>query len=833
MRKVLFIFCLAILSIFLARVGQAQIVVNAVNPTTLPLDTLIRRLVGPGVSISNISANIGQNNQAYGSFRDTSVTSVMGIRRGLLMTTGNINLAVGPNTCPTCIGQTGNPAPGGAPDPQLAAIATGTTNDVLTIQFNFVPFGDTIKFNYVFGSEEYPNFSCTNFNDVFGFFVSGPNPNGGNYVFQNIARVPNTTIPVAINNVTNGGCNLTCPANQAFFIPNFISGGNCTGGALNTGYDGFTTRLEAVIPVVRCQTYTLKLAIADVSDNILDSFVIIEEGSFQSTNAIVEAQSTYERFDFAIEGCNPGEFKFKRVRPDTAALTIAWEIRGSATNGLDYTDSAGQPIKKFIVIPGGQDSVSLKVFPVLDSISDPLERMVLRLYTPCDDTASNNPRGDSVVLDIREEFVYETASDIDVCGQDSIRINPVPYLSSDSVIWSPPTGLSCVNCLTPLAFPPSNTTYQLTVFDSITGCRGSDSVRVLVYNPVVPPAPRVCPGTSISLSASGAPVPVTYQWFPHPSILTNRNSQTVGIITGSDPHTYIIRVTYPLGCVRFDSIFLPVSTAPRVRSLDTALCFGDTLQLDFRNTFTDTIIWENNALSRFILNRTTLQPSIFVDSSGIFVFRGTAKNDTCETPFNVTLRVQEDLFTAIRINLLDSNNAIIREVSVAELQSLPLPYRLEFDQVRTNTNRVRFYWDITQQGGVVLVDSSDQDRLVYDFISGGAYTVSLSKFLVKGTRPGDTCTRSESLNLILQPGIPANVITPNGDKKNDTFVLKIFSFTSTFSLKVYNRWGREVYASDNYQDDWAADNVEGGVYFYSAKQEPEGKSINGWLQVIK
>ncbi|MBK7946535.1 MAG: choice-of-anchor L domain-containing protein [Flavobacteriales bacterium] len=41
------------------------------------------------------------------------------------------------------------------------------------LEFDFIPTGDTLRFRYVFGSEEYPNYTCGSVNDVFGFFLSG------------------------------------------------------------------------------------------------------------------------------------------------------------------------------------------------------------------------------------------------------------------------------------------------------------------------------------------------------------------------------------------------------------------------------------------------------------------------------------------------------------------------------------------------------------------------------------------------------------------------------------------------------------------------------------
>src|SRR5690606_1780277 len=73
------------------------------------------------------------------------------------------------------------------------------------LEFDFVPNGDSLMFRYVFASKEYPGYTCSSFNDAFGFFISGPGINGpfsNNAI--NIALIPGTDVPVAINTLNSG-----------------------------------------------------------------------------------------------------------------------------------------------------------------------------------------------------------------------------------------------------------------------------------------------------------------------------------------------------------------------------------------------------------------------------------------------------------------------------------------------------------------------------------------------------------------------------------------------------------------------------------------------------
>lgn len=127
---------------------------------------------------------------------------------------------------------------------------------------------DTLYLKYVFGSEEYPEYVLNLYNDVFGFFVSGPNPLGGDYSQKNIAIVPGSDpeLPVSIDNINN-----VIPSYPEYYVDN-------TGG-MTIEYDGFTTVLYAKLPIIPGEEYHIKMAIADAGDGILDSGVCLEENS--------------------------------------------------------------------------------------------------------------------------------------------------------------------------------------------------------------------------------------------------------------------------------------------------------------------------------------------------------------------------------------------------------------------------------------------------------------------------------------------------------------------------------------------------------------------------
>ncbi|HEX9980421.1 MAG TPA: choice-of-anchor L domain-containing protein, partial [Flavobacterium sp.] len=253
-------------------------------------------LLGSGISVTNIKFNGVAVNASFvrdqvGFFNNGASTN-LGINQGVVMATGKVVIPLPPgpfdaipiasaNNAGSATNPTSSP---GYVDGDLASIAGPQgVNTSAVIEFDFVPTGEDLSFNYVFGSEEYPEWVGTTFNDVFGFFLSGPGisgpfSNGG----INIAIVPGTAnTPVSINNLNNGNPNGSDCVNCAYYVNN----GTGTTPGVNTTIqlDGFTTVLTASATVQCGETYHIKLAIANVGDNGLDSAVFLQANSFNST----------------------------------------------------------------------------------------------------------------------------------------------------------------------------------------------------------------------------------------------------------------------------------------------------------------------------------------------------------------------------------------------------------------------------------------------------------------------------------------------------------------------------------------------------------------------
>lgn len=274
---------LLLFAIILFNNANAQLIVNN---TQTPAQLVQNVLLGTGITVSNVTFNgtaVNANvlRDQVGHFQNGSSTNI-GIDSGVILATGKAQLAIGPNNQGGATNATANPIEG---DADLALLTTNTVKNKAILEFDFVPTGEDLSFNFVFASEEYPTFANSGFNDVFGFFLSGPGITGpytNNAV--NIALIPSSGgTPITINNLNNGNTNNGPCEYCTYYVNNTGSGQNPNLGASTIQYNGFTTVLAALSNVQCGMTYHIKLAIANVGDNSLDSAVFLQANSFNTS----------------------------------------------------------------------------------------------------------------------------------------------------------------------------------------------------------------------------------------------------------------------------------------------------------------------------------------------------------------------------------------------------------------------------------------------------------------------------------------------------------------------------------------------------------------------
>jgi gliding motility-associated-like protein len=97
----------------------------------------------------------------------------------------------------------------------------------------------------------------------------------------------------------------------------------------------------------------------------------------------------------------------------------------------------------------------------------------------------------------------------------------------------------------------------------------------------------------------------------------------------------------------------------------------------------------------------------------------------------------------------------------------------------------------------------------------------------------DTIRFSWSNSLTLRYQNPLkfyNLVTPNGDGLNETFVISNVQLYE-HRLTILDRWGRTVLQTDRYNNDWST--KVGGTYFYRLENRTTGEQYSGWVQVVE
>lgn len=536
---------------------------------THPAAVLASKLAGSGITIT--SPVLTCPVLANGTF--TSVATPILIDSGIVLTTGR---AINTAGTETFLASVNNSAAG---DPALTTLAGTTTFDACTLEFDFVPKGDTVSFNYQFGSEEYINSTCGQYNDAFAFFISGPGIPGT----QNMALVPGTNIPVTVNSINSGVpgppgwpgfCNITNCTSMGPGSPFTTYYINNTGGTMVT-YRGYTTKLRAKHWVTPCSTYHLKMSIADAANGLYDSGVFIEAGSL-STNTYVfkRADSIGHTINGTpnaiVRGCAPDTMYVLSGRVATSPQKVYFTYTGTAIHGTDFTapDSA--------TIATGDTSVAIIISGNPSAITG------IKTITIYLSSAFSCGNTDTITLNLLDAPTANIITpDTSICLGHTIQLRAS---GSAGLVygWAPGATLSSTTTMEPFATPVANTTYTMTATLPLSGCVPIlESVNVSVNTAnmyVVTPDTTICKNQSVKIVTNGSPG-LSYSWTPIATVnIPNHNSP---IVTPLVTTTYSVTAISPVdGCTAYDQITITViDPAIAITNPEPAICYGNKVKL--------------------------------------------------------------------------------------------------------------------------------------------------------------------------------------------------------------------------------------------------------------
>ncbi|GAB4251585.1 MAG: hypothetical protein Kow0079_05650 [Vicingaceae bacterium] len=835
-------------------------------------------LLGSNVSVSNITVNgapANVVNPQVGEFTDP--TSSIGLPNGMIIGTGDVTLASQPNIGGgSSLGGTGL----SGSDPDLSAIVSPNgIYDELIIEFDFVPIGDTIMFNYIFASEEYEEYVCSGYNDVFGFFLTGNNPAGGTYVSQNIALVPDpltpgafTTTPVAINTVNPGVAgSFGTASNCSSLDPNWASYNVFyqTNTGTNYEYDGRTVPLPVVAAVYCGQTYHIKIAIADAGDAQFDSGVFLEAGSFSSNGALDATQANVPGDITLCSQPYTVNFSAGPNPPPQSYWDFGDGIGSDTTTNPTYTYAdTGTYVVMYVAMDTNACVTSdTAYFNVNILLNDSLNaQFTFPPYDPCVDS-----------LTIQLDFTGSGA---------------------DSLVWDMGDGTIFINdtsvtytYTTPGTYIVTFEAYDLNCNNSFTKTDTVDyNPNITTVNATVPPNISMCSAPyTVNLNGNNPSPPNSYWDF----------GDGIGTDTTANPtYTYADTGTYVVMYVAIDSSTCNIAdtafftiTINQEDTLNAQFNFPPydpcvdslTVQLDFTGSGADSLVWDMGDGTTFI-NDTSVTYTYTTPGTYIVTFEAydfvcnntktitdtvfftpnvTTVNATvppnvllCSTPFEVNFNgnnppspnnywdfgdgqgtstqanptyIYGDTGTyTVMYVAIDSSTCNIADTSyftVQLSQAPPFSATLDFQPpppCGTDSFFVELKFTGTNADSIVwdLGDGTiitNVDSTGYLYSSAGTYTISMTAYNYLCNFQKTISNEVTFVETSNSESLIPNVFTPNNDGVNDVLEFVGVDQTQEYLLRIYNRWGKLVYESSDAKAYWDGGNFKEGTYFYELK----------------
>ncbi|GGB90135.1 hypothetical protein GCM10011325_16990 [Dyadobacter sediminis] len=342
---------------------------------------------------------------------------------------------------------------------------------------------------------------------------------------------------------------------------------------------------------------------------------------------------------------------------------------------------------------------------------------------------------------------------------------------------------------------PGEYTVTLKAYNRLS-CKRMDvaqkKIIVETLNTKVMADTAVCENSSVKLFASGG---TQYKWSPAAG-MDNAASATP-TVTVKENTEFTVEISNASGCKVTENVKVNVEKkSDFVDMPDTEVCAGSTVVLTVSGDAKQYRWLPNDGLPETIGQSVTVKP----EKTTTYTIEG-IYDDGCRPVREITVKVDRTFEPAFEI--AQSGGAC----------NAPFSYSM----INHTKNAQKYEWDL---GAGHVTGEKDIKEYVYE--TPGDYTVTLTTYNAAG------CALSLSKTLSAAPAFTlSNVITPNGDGKNDFFVVPV----PASSLEVFNRWGKSVFKASDYKNDWGK-GIANGTYFYVV-DTPQGNHCKGWVEVLE
>ncbi|UOQ72592.1 gliding motility-associated C-terminal domain-containing protein [Hymenobacter cellulosilyticus] len=367
--------------------------------------------------------------------------------------------------------------------------------------------------------------------------------------------------------------------------------------------------------------------------------------------------------------------------------------------------------------------------------------------------------------------------------------------------------------------------------------------------------PVVCAGTPVSLTATpfrpdsvaGSPARYGYRWEAAPGLPTAQLDNQNITVTPTVTTRYRVRILgldFRVGtCSDTASVLVRVQQPVKATAATNQplVCSGSSASItasaarpgNAQETFT--YQWTAaNGLSSADATKPVITVKPTVTTRYKLRVMSTATNAVCGSDTtSVLVRVAQPIETAFKVDSAAVGGRSIKQP--------PLLFTFtNQSKVAAQTNTTpKYQWSyqrIANAKGQAINEaeqpfSTSSTVATQQFMIAGIYKIRLRSSIVIGAVSSTPCQETlAEVNVRVPDAQVPNIFTPNGDGINDAFVISTEAINS--KVQIFNRWGRQVFSTDSYRNDWTGDAQPAGVYYYMLT-DVKGETSKGWVELVR